>query len=541
MRLHELLKALPTGADCSAADVEIEGICADSRRLRPGDLFVAIPGVHVDGHRFIGDALRRGAAAVVGELPPGEVDHGSGGDFAYVRVPCSREAWGWACAAWHGFPSRRLTLIGVTGTDGKTTTVSLTHAVLRAAGISTGMISTVKAFIPSMASGQDGGSEVETGLHTTTPDPPQIQRWLAEMVRGGATHAVLEVTSHGLAQQRVAGCDFDVAVVTNITHEHLDYHGSLRAYRRAKASLFGGLGGAFRKPGVPKIAVVNRDDDSFRYLKAYEADRQVTYSTECSADVTADDIRLGADRTRFTLCTPAGHVAIETPLVGAYNVANVLAAASVGIGLGVGLEAIAEGVASVAGVPGRMERIDEGQLFLAIIDFAHTPNALRQALEAARGMIDDQARVIVVFGSAGLRDREKRRMMGRIAGGMADVVIVTAEDPRTESLKAILAEGAAAAEAEAKRLDVDLFVIPDRGEAILRSCNMARPGDVVIACGKGHEQSMCFGTTEYPWDDRQAMRLAVHGEALSTLPTADLNAGDKLLEADHASSEHRCG
>lgn len=525
MRLYELLKALPPGADYKTADVEIEGICADSRHLEPGDLFVAIPGVHVDGHRFIDDALSRGAAAVLGELPPDQLDHGSGGDFPYVRVPSSREAWGWACAAWHGFPSRRLTLIGVTGTDGKTTTVNLTHAVLRAAGISTGMMSTVKAFIPSTAPGQDGGSEVETGLHTTTPDPPEIQRRLAEMVRGGATHAVLEVTSHGLAQQRVAGCDFDVAVITNITHEHLDYHGSLRAYRQAKASLFRGLADSFRKPGVPKIAVVNRDDDSFRYLSAYRADRQVTYSTECSADVTADDIRMEADRTRFTLRTPVGHMAIETPLIGAYNVANVLAAASAGIGLDVPLEAIVEGVTSVAGVPGRMERIDEGQPFLAIIDFAHTPNALRQVLDAARGMVDDQAHLIVVFGSAGLRDREKRRMMGRIAAEMADVVIVTAEDPRTESLEAILAESAAAAEADGKRFDIDLFVIPDRGEAIRRSCEIARPGDVVIACGKGHEQSMCFGTTEYPWDDRRAMRLALRGEALSTLPTAQRGAG----------------
>jgi UDP-N-acetylmuramoyl-L-alanyl-D-glutamate--2,6-diaminopimelate ligase len=245
---------------------------------------------------------------------------------------------------------------------------------------------------------------------------------------------------------------------------------------------------------------------------------------ERSADITAVDVELGVDRTRFYLCAPTGRVVIESRLVGAYNVPNILAAASVSMGLGVPLEAIAQGVASFSGVPGRMERVDEGQSFFALVDFAHTPNALRQALRAARDMADEEKRVIVVFGSAGLRDREKRRMMGEIAGEMADVVIITAEDPRTESLETIMSESAEAAETRGKRPGVDLFVVADRGEAILRSCELARPGDVVIACGKGHEQSMCFGTTEYPWDDRTAMRQALRGEFLKTLPTA--SSGD---------------
>jgi UDP-N-acetylmuramoyl-L-alanyl-D-glutamate--2,6-diaminopimelate ligase len=211
-------------------------------------------------------------------------------------------------------------------------------------------------------------------------------------------------------------------------------------------------------------------------------------------------------------------------LVGAYNVPNILAAASVGVGLGISLDAIAAGVASVSGVPGRMERIDEGQAFLAIVDFAHTPNALRQALVAARGMAEGDGRVIAVFGSAGLRDRDKRHMMGEIAGELADVVIVTAEDPRTESLDDIMEESARAAEAKGMRRGVDLLLVPDRGEALLTACEMARAGDVVIACGKGHEQSMCFGTTEYPWDDRKAMRVALRGETLDTLPTAGSGA-----------------
>ncbi|HEC35048.1 MAG TPA: UDP-N-acetylmuramoyl-L-alanyl-D-glutamate--2,6-diaminopimelate ligase, partial [Anaerolineae bacterium] len=494
-----------------------------------------IPGVNLDGHAFIPQALEEGAVAVVGQRPPEDLPGLSWGSFAYVHVPDAREAWGWLCAAWYDFPSRKMTLIGITGTDGKTTVVTLAHAMLQAAGVNAGMVTTVGARI--------GQEEVDTGLHTTTPDPPDVQRYLARMVETGATHAVLEVTSHGLAQQRVAGCDFDVAAVTNITSEHLDFHGTLTAYRQAKASLFKGLTTSFRKPGVPKVTVLNRDDGSYEYLQPIPADRQVVYGVEGPqrrretdgagrrspapilpdrCDVTARDLRFAPDRTRFTLHTPAGEVAIETPLVGAYNVSNVLAAAAVGVALALPPEAIVAGVAAVRGVPGRMERIEAGQDFLAVVDFAHTPNALAHALRTARGMAP--GRLIVVFGCAGLRDRKKRTTMGRIAGELADVVVLTAEDPRTESLEEILATSAVAAQEAGKQAGDDLFCIPDRGEAILLACQMAHPGDVVIACGKGHEQSMCFGTTEYPWDDREAMRRALHGETLDTLPTASKRA-----------------
>ncbi len=512
MRLNHLVKALPTVLSQIGGDVEIHGVAVDSRCVRPGDLFVAIPGVSVDGHRFIAEAVAEGAVAVVGERPPQELTGLPWGAFTYVRVACAREAWGWLCAAWEGFPSRKMTLVGVTGTDGKTTTVNLIYAILRAAGLNAGMISTVNA--------RFGDKDVDTGLHTTTPDPPDVQAYLARMVEAGVTHAVLEVTSHGLAQRRVAGCDFDVAAVTNITHEHLNAHGSLEAYQQAKASLFEGLTRSSRKPGVPKVAVLNRDDDSFRYLSPIPADHKVTYSLSGPADVTARDVRFAPDRTTFTLHAPAGEVNIETPLVGAFNVSNILAAAAGGVALNLPLAAIAEGIKAMQGVPGRMERIEEGQDFMAIVDFAHTPNALLRALQTANTMTENGGRVIVVFGCAGLRDREKRMMMGRIAGQLAGLVIITAEDPRTESLDEIIAESMTAATAEGKREEVDLWCVPDRGEAILLACQTARAGDVVIACGKGHEQSMCFGTTEYPWDDRKAVRRALRGETLDTLPTA---------------------
>jgi UDP-N-acetylmuramoyl-L-alanyl-D-glutamate--2,6-diaminopimelate ligase len=512
MELDNLLEALPAIQGRTGGNVQVGRIITDSRQARPDDLFVAVPGVNVDGHRFIPDAVKAGAVAVIGERSTSELPVPPNDTFTYVRVPNAREAWGWLCTAWSGFPSRQMTLIGVTGTDGKTTTTNLIHAILTSAGLNAGMVSTVSARI--------GGKELDTGLHTTTPDPPDVQRYLSRMVEEGTTHAVLEVTSHGLDQHRVAGCDFDIAVVTNVTHEHLDHHGSLAAYQQAKAKLFENLAASFRKPGIPKVSVLNRDDDSFRYLSPIPADRRISYGIDGQADVSAHDIHFAPDHTHFVLQTPAGKVSVETPLVGFFNVSNALAAATTGVALELPLEAITEGIAALRGVPGRMERIDAGQDFLAIVDFAHTPNALQRALETARTMIEEERRVIVIFGCAGLRDRQKRRMMGRIAGELADLVIVTAEDPRTENLDEIMAESAAAAQAEGKQEDKNLWCVPDRGEAILLGCQMAHTGDVVIACGKGHEQSMCFGTVEYPWDDREAMRRALRGETLDTLPTA---------------------
>ncbi len=511
-QLKRLIESLPAILGQVGGDVEIGGIAADSRRVRPGDLFVAVTGVNVDGHQFIAQAVVEGAVAVVGERAPQELPDLPWGAFTYVHVPDAREALGWLCAAWHGFPARRMTVVGVTGSEGKTTVVNLVYAILRAAGLNAGMVSTVSARI--------GDEEIDTGLHTTTPDAPDLQTYLAQMVTSGATHAVLEVTSHGLAQQRVAGCDFDVAAITNITHEHLDYHGTLEAYRAAKARLFESLPRSFRKPGIPKTAVLNRDDDSFRYLSPIPADRHIVYGVHAEADVTAQDVQVTPGATRFILRTPIGAVPVETTLVGAYNIGNILAAAGVAVALDIPPDAIVRGVAAMKGVPGRMERVDEGQDFLALVDFAHTPNSLRHALETARSLAGPGGRVIVVFGCAGLRDREKRPLMGRIAAELADLVVITAEDPRTEDLDAVIAASAEAAVAAGKCEGVDLWRISDRGEALLWACRMARAGDVVIACGKGHEQSMCFGTVEYPWDDREALRLSLRGKTMDTLPTA---------------------
>jgi len=493
VKLAELVEALPRVDSLSGGDPEITHITSDSRQVTPGALFVAYPGVAVDGHRFIPDAVRRGAAAVIGQVPVGQV-----ADLTYVQVPDARETLAHLCACWHGFPARHLVMIGVTGTDGKSTTTNLIHSLLTAAGINAGMISTVNAVI--------GGQAFDTGLHTTTPDAPDVQKYLAQMVEAGQTHCVLEATSHGLAQHRVDACEFDIGVVTNITHEHLDQHGSFEAYRAAKARLFEMVASSTRKD-IPKVTVLNADDPSYEFLREIRADVELSYGITTCALVSTLEVAYKPDVTRLVAVTPAGRIPLETRLVGEHNVYNVLAAVSVGLALRLPVEAIQRGVAALWAVPGRWERIDEGQAFMAIVDFAHTPNALEKVLRAARQMTPGQ--VIVVFGSAGLRDVEKRGLMGHVAGRLADKIVITAEDPRTESLDDILAAIAEGVTAEGRREGADFWRIGDRAEAIHFAVKLARRGDVVMACGKGHEQSMCFGTIEFPWDDRQAMKDAL--------------------------------
>ena len=500
MKLRDLLVALSHQRVDGDPDVEVRGIAHDSRQVRPGDLFVAIRGLHTDGHEHIAEAIERGAGAVVAEKErKGLQEPLSFPSVPLVLVPDSRHALAHLSAAFYGAPSRQLRLIGVTGTDGKTTTTTLIRAILEAAGHRTGMISTVSALI--------GGEEMETGLHTTTPEAPDVQRYLAWMVAAGAEYAVLEATSHGLDQQRVAACDVDVAVVTNITHEHLDYHATYEAYRDAKARLFRSLSTTYRKPGVPKVAILNADDASFAYLREIPAERRWSYGLVRPADVTAREIIHSPDGLRFTAETPLGPFVVESPLLGAFNVANILAAVAVGISQGVPVEAMREGVSAVRGVVGRMERVDAGQGVTVFIDFAHTPYALERALEAARELT--RGRVIVVFGCAGLRDRAKRPWMGEIAGRLADRIVITAEDPRTEDLDEIMAQIAAGCEKGGRREGVDYWRIGDRGEAIAFAIGLARPGDLVIVTGKGHERSLCFGTTEVPWSDHEAVREAL--------------------------------
>ena len=495
-------------------DAPITGVTHDSRRVKPGHIFVALTGGTTDGHRYIPDALQRGAILAVGEKPLGGIG------VPYLQVVDSRLNLAYLSAAFYGLPARRLTVIGVTGTDGKTTTTNLIYHILLSAGIRVGMISTVNAVI--------GERVLDTGFHVTTPEAPDVQNYLAQMVASGITHVVLEATSHGLAQQRVAACEFDLGVITNITHEHLDYHGTFDAYREAKRRLFSGLVDTPAKPhGNYRQGVLNRDDPSYDYLESC-LQNHISYGLNPESDLSAQQIDIRPDGLRMTVTGRGKEFPVSTHLIGEYNVSNCLAAiATTVLGLGLDPQAAISGIASLPPIPGRMERIDMGQDFLAIVDFAHTPNALKAAVSAARSLAGKKGRVIAVFGSAGLRDRAKRHMMAELSAGLADFTVLTAEDPRSESLDDILAEMAAGAAAGGGVEGRTFWRVPDRGAAIRFAVHLARPGDVVIVMGKGHEKSMCFGETEYPWDDRLAMRaalaelLGLPGIQLPYLPTQD--------------------
>ncbi len=495
--LKDLLSALPVKTTITGElpDVQITGVTSDSRQVKPGNVFVALTGGMRDGHEFIPTAVLNGAAAIFGTNPS------AGLPERYIQVENTRETLAYLAAAFYRFPAYNMTMIGVTGTDGKTTTSSLIFQALLKAGLAAGIISTVNARI--------GAEEVDTGFHVTTPEAPDVQRYLSRMHGAGLSHVVLEATSHGLAQHRVTACAFDISVVTNITHEHLDYHGSYENYRAAKARLFDELDQTPEKAqGNPHLAVLNYDDQSFEYLDKRIRGPKVKYSLSPGVDLWAEDIRYNHSGLHFTAVSPAFRQPVSSALVGAYNVSNILAALSAAIfGCGIDPQTAALGIKELRSIPGRMERIDMGQGFIAIVDFAHTPNALEKSLMAARQMTDK--RILAVFGSAGLRDREKRRLMAETSAELADITVITAEDPRTEDLDEILKEMTSAAVKSGAIDGKTVFHTADRGEAIRLAALMAQPGDIVMACGKGHEQSMCFGETEYSWDDRIAMRAVL--------------------------------
>ncbi len=444
----------------------------------------------------------------------------------------ARRALGQAGAAFYGHPSRRLRLIGVTGTDGKTTTIHFIHSILQAAGSRSAFVSTVRA--------QIGDRSLDTGLHTTTPDALPLQSYLAEMVAAGAEYAVLEVSSHSLDQERVAGCDFDLAVMTNLSHEHLDYHGTPERYLEAKARLFQSLAGSHRKPGLPKTAILNVDDNSYGILSRIPVERGLTYGLDRATDFGAGEIRLTAAGAEFVARTPEGDIPLRTRLLGRFNIYNALAAVAVAQSLGIGAEAIRRGVAAVERVPGRMETVDEGQGFAVLVDFAVTPNALTSALEVARSLAAGppvpgrtptppaqdagteadgrRGKVIVMFGCAGLRDAEKRPIMGTIAGRAADITVITADDPRIEDLAGIMEQIAAGCRAAGRVEGRDYWKVPDRARAIELAIELAAPGDVVLLAGKGHERSLAIGDEELPWDEAETARAALQVRMREPLP-----------------------
>ena len=488
----------PIGAAALAA-LDVRGITEDSRAVERGAVFAAVIGEHVDGHDFVARAATAGAAVAIVERPLPDIG------LPQLVVERSQAALGTAAAWWFGDPSHELGVVGITGTDGKTTTSFLAVAALEAAGLSSGLVGTVDTKI--------GRTREANPEHTTTPGAAALQRALRAMVAAGNRAAVVETTSHGLAAERVRGIAYDAAILTNLTHEHLEFHGSWEAYRDAKLSLFERLAVSARNPqkGSPaptwqKRAIVNADDPSVGLFigVAQEAGAGVmTYGTDAAADVRATHSEEDGRRLRITYDAPSGSGHLELRLAGRFNVQNALAVVALGEALGLDPAAVRAGLESVEGVPGRMERIDVGQPFGVVIDYAHTPASLQAVLDilapvaAARG-----GGLIVVFGSAGERDMDKRPMMGRIAAERARLLVVTDEDPRGEDREAILDDIARGAEELGARRGHDLLLVADRPVAIEAAFERARPGDVVVLAGKGHEHSIIGFDGPVAYDER---------------------------------------
>ena len=495
MRLRECTDVLNGVTMQGSLDREITGLADDSRQVSPGGLFVAVKGTQSDGHCFLAQAVAAGAGAIVVET--GRV---SGETLASIGVPViqvddSRRALGLLASRFHGGPSRRLRMIGVTGTNGKTTTTYLCKSILEAAGVRVGLIGTVVYLF---------GEERVAATHTT-PGALELQGLLRRMVDAGMQAVVMEISSHALALDRTAGCQFGTAVFTNLTQDHLDFHADMEDYFRAKLRLFTALDPEAR-------AIVNGDDPyGGRVVEATRA-RVWSYAIDRPADLRAEDVQISLNGVRFTARTPAGSVALRSPLVGRHNVHNILAAVGVGLAQGVPRETIAVGVAALKNVPGRFEQVDAGQPFTVVVDYAHTEDALDRLLTTAQTV--RTGRIITVFGCGGDRDRGKRPKMGRVAARFSDVVVVTSDNPRTEDPDAVIREILPGVEAGLREAGRGRYLVQtDRRAAITEAIRLAQPGDLVLIAGKGHEDYQIIGKEKHPFDDRVVAREAI--EALA--------------------------
>lgn len=500
--LRALLSELePSGSGYEVEDRAVSGISADTRELQAGELFVALAGDHTHGSTFIPEAVSRGASAVVAECSySGELP------LPVIVVRDARRALSRLSAAFFGHPSRELAVIGITGTDGKTTTTFLTASVLEFGGLSTGFISTVDFKI--------GDRQWSHTARTTTPQPPTLHRQLRAMVDAGNTHAVIESSSHGLRLSRLDDVAYDVAILTNVTSEHLELHGTVEQYRLDKAKLFSMLGRGADKDRE-RFGVVNADDPSADLFLRATAGMTLTYGTNRYADVVGHDIRQSAGGLSFGVSSQGyGSAQVQLPMLGAYNAYNALAAICAGLTQGISLEQCAQALESFAGVPGRMQQVQAGQPFTVVVDYAHTADSLQKVLGTLRAA--SSGRVIAVFGSAGERDRAKRPQMGAVAASHADYFVLTNEDPRGEDEMLILREIAAGAEAKGARCGDQFAVIPDRREAIQHAFAYACPGDLVLLAGKGHESSIEMPGGKVAWNEAEVAREVLHDLRLAS-------------------------
>jgi UDP-N-acetylmuramoyl-L-alanyl-D-glutamate--2,6-diaminopimelate ligase len=468
-----------------SGDADVRGIEYDSRQVHPGDVFVAIKGEKTDGNHHIDAAIKAGAAAVITDSPAEAPRPG----VAWVVTPHGRRALARVSANFYRRPAEKLAMSGITGTNGKTTAAFLLESILTAAGRNTLMAGTIECHV---------AGRVLPAPHTT-PEALELERMFSEGVRAGATEAVMEVSSHALAQERVFGLPFQVAVFTNLTRDHLDYHGSFEEYFAAKRVLFSGCGA-----GPPPFAVVNLDDEYGRELAQFSKGKSevLGYGLE-KGDFHAEKIVLGQSGTRFDLAGPEAKWPIWSPLAGRFNVYNILAAAAAAYARNCSGPQIVQGVAALSRVPGRFEKIDMGQPFTLVVDYAHTDDALRNLTALAREFVSrNKGRVITLFGCGGNRDRSKRPLMGEAAGKGSDFVVLTSDNPRNEDPLAIMNDALPGLQRTGVRYSLE----PDRGKAIVLALNEARPGDIVLLAGKGHEQQQIGREGAVPFNDAAVAR-----------------------------------
>lgn len=477
MKIKELLRGIEYKSPSSfSGDIEIKGIACDSKAVNKDYLFIAVVGTKTDGHKFANEAVERGAVAVVieREIP---LDDG----IAKIYVKDSRAALARIANEFYGRPAEKLRCVGITGTNGKTTISYLMDSIVSAAGHKAGLIGTINYRI---------GERIIPATNTT-PGPIELYNFMSKMLQNSIDHLVMEVSSHSLDQRRVEGIDFAAAIFTNLTGDHLDYHKTMEEYFEAKAKLFEGLDSG-------SYGIINIDDEWGRKLLRRSKGRVMTYGTKQGADFLAGGIELSLNGTGFIIDTPGGRVKIDTKLIGLHNVYNITASVAAGTALGFSPEAVKRGIENVRAVPGRLEEIGCGQPFKVFVDYAHTDDALCNVLSALRPLISE--RIIVVFGCGGDRDKTKRPRMGKIAGKLADLVIVTSDNPRGEDPKTITDEIVAGIESANYR------VIVDRMQAIGQALSAARDGDCVLIAGKGHETYQVLKNTTVAFDDREVAR-----------------------------------
>jgi UDP-N-acetylmuramoyl-L-alanyl-D-glutamate--2,6-diaminopimelate ligase len=476
------------------ARLPVEDLEYDSRRVKKGALFFAFPGARADGRGFAAAAVNAGAVAVVSELPPPEAFQGN-----WIQVEHGRHALALASRNFFRRPDERISLTGITGTNGKTTTAYLLDSILRAAGKTTALIGTIEYHL---------GDRVIPAVNTT-PESLDLYRLFAELEQIGGTFATMEVSSHALALGRVYGMHFHTAVFTNLTRDHLDFHRTMDEYFAAKQMLFTGAGAP-----APPFAVVNRDDAYGVRIQTGNDVQVLWYGLGKDATVRARHISSSFDGSRFEVQAPDGRFTVQSPLIGRINVYNILAACGAGLSYGLPHETIARGIAQLRSVPGRFERVDEGQPFVVVVDYAHTDDALRNVISMARSL--EPKRVVTLFGCGGDRDRTKRPIMGEVAADLSDFVVLTSDNPRSEDPLDIMNDVLVGL----RRKDTPCLAEPDRAAAIRRAIEEARPGDILILAGKGHETYQVLKDRTIAFDDREVAREVLRSFGYRRRPDA---------------------